>query len=124
MNADDISSLERILWSEVGSRKEYAAEFGDKPLGVFVREIVGMDMAAAKAAFADFLSTVDLDARQIYFVNQIIEYIVHNGVLKDMTVLQETPFSDRGSIVDVFADVSIWFQIRKIIEQINVNAVA
>ena len=124
LNADDISSLERILWSEVGSQKEYAAEFGDKPLGVFVREIVGMDMAAAKAAFADFLSTVDLDARQIYFVNQIIEYIVHNGVLKDMTVLQETPFSDRGSIVDVFADVSIWFQIRKIIEQINVNAVA
>lgn len=124
LNVDDISSLERILWSEVGSQKEYAAEFGDKPLGVFVREIVGMDMAAAKAAFADFLSTVDLDARQIYFVNQIIEYIVHNGVLKDMTVLQETPFSDRGSIVDVFADVSIWFQIRKIIEQINVNAVA
>ena len=72
----------------------------------------------------EILTTVDLDARQIYFVYQIIEYIVHNGVLKDMTVLQEPPFSDRGSIVDVFADVSIWFQIRKIIEQINVNAVA
>lgn len=35
----------------------------------------------------EILTTVDLDARQIYFVNQIIEYIVHNGVLKDMTVL-------------------------------------
>jgi type I restriction enzyme R subunit len=96
LNAEDIKALERILWSEVGSKKDYEAEYGEKPLGEFVREIVGLDMTAAKAAFAEYLNDVNLDADQIYFVNQIIEYIVRNGVMKDMSVLQEPPFTDRG----------------------------
>ena len=124
LSAEDVKSLERILWSEVGSKKDYETEYGEKPLGEFVREIVGLDMAAAKAAFADYLNDVSLDASQIYFVNQIIEYIVHNGVMKDMSVLQEPPFTDKGSIVEVFTDVSVWLGIRKIIEGINANAAA
>jgi type I restriction enzyme R subunit len=124
LNAEDIKALERILWSEVGSKKDYQAEYGDKPLGEFVREIVGMDMTAAKAAFADYLNEVNLDARQIYFVNQIIEYIVHNGVLKDMSVLQEAPFTDKGSIVEIFTDMSVWLGIRNVIDRINANAAA
>ena len=82
--------LEGILWSEVGTKEEYEAEYGKKPLGEFVREIVGMDMAAAKAAFAEYLNDTSLDSRQIYFVNQIVEYIVHNGMLRDLSVLQDT----------------------------------
>ena len=124
LNAEDVKSLERILWSEVGSREEYVAEYGDKPLGELVREIVGLDMAAAKAAFAEYLNSVNLDASQIYFVNQIIEYIVHNGVMRDLSVLQEAPFTDKGSIVEVFTDMSVWLGIRNIIEQINANAAA
>ena len=124
LSKDDIESLEKILWSEVGTKADYEAEYGEKPLGEFVREIVGLDMSAAKEAFAGYLSTVSLDASQIYFVNQIIEYIVRNGVMKDMSVLQESPFTDRGSIVEVFTDISVWLGIRKIIEQINANAAA
>ena len=124
LKADDVDALEKILWSEVGSKKDYEAEYGQKPLGEFVREIVGLDMAAAKEAFSAFLSDVNLDSRQIYFVNQIVEYIVHNGVMKDLSVLQESPFTDRGSIVEVFTDLSVWLSIKKVIDQINANAVA
>ena len=70
------------------------------------------------------MNDVNLDADQIYFVNQIIEYIVRNGVMKDMSVLQEPPFTDRGSIVEVFTDISIWLGIRSVIEKINSNAAA
>ena len=64
-------------------------------------------------------------ASQIYFVNQIVEYIVHNGMMKDLSVLQEAPFTDRGSIVDVFKDdISVWLGIKTIIDQINANALA
>ena len=124
LNADDIKALERILWSEVGSKNDYENEYGEKPLGEFVREIVGLDMSAAKAAFSEYLNDVNLDSDQIYFVNQIIEYIVRNGVMKDMSVLQEPPFTDRGSIVEVFTDISVWLGIRSVIEKINLNAVA
>ncbi|MBE7033439.1 MAG: DUF4145 domain-containing protein [Ruminococcaceae bacterium] len=120
----DVSQLEKILWSELGSKDDYTAEYGEKPLGEFVREIVGLDMNAAKEAFAEFLGNTNLDARQIYFVNQIIEYVVHNGLLKDFSVLQESPFTDKGSVVEVFTDLSVWAGIRKVIEKINTNAVA
>lgn len=118
----DIASLEKVLWSELGTKADYEAEYGQKPLGEFVRELVGLDMNAAKEAFADYLNDVNLDSRQIYFVNQIVEYIVHNGMMKDFSVLQEAPFTDQGSIVDVFTDMNTWFGIRKVIERINNNA--
>ena len=120
----DLESLEKILWSEVGTKDDYEREVGTKPLGEFVREIVGLDMNAAKEAFAAYLDETALDSRQIYFVNQIVEYIVHNGMMKDLSVLQESPFTDRGSVVDLFTDMNMWAGIRAIIEQINANAVA
>ena len=124
LTENDIEELEKILWSEVGTKEEYTAEYGEKPLGEFVREIVGLDMNAAKEAFSEFLNNANLDAKQIYFVNQIVEYIAQNGIMKDMSVLQETPFTDNGSIVEIFTDVTVWTRIRKIIEAINMNAAA
>lgn len=124
MTADDIKELEKILWNDLGTKEDYETEYGKKPLGEFVREIVGLDMNAAKAAFSKYLNDVNLDPRQIYFVNQIVEYIVQNGMMKDLSVLQEPPFTDRGSIVEVFTDLSVWMGIRKVIEQVNANAVA
>lgn len=122
LSAEDLEELERILWQEIGSKDAYEKEFAQKPLGEFVREIVGLDMAAAKAAFARFLDSNQLDSRQIYFVNQVVEYIVLNGLMKDFSVLQQPPFNNQGSIVDIFTDLSLWADIRKTIEQINANA--
>ncbi len=124
LTAQDVKELEAILWSDVGTKADYEREYGEKPLGEFVREIVGMDMNAAKAAFSEFLNDVSLDSRQIYFVNQIVEYIVRNGMMKDLSVLREPPFTDRGSIVEVFTDLSVWAAIRKVIDAVNANALA
>lgn len=121
---EDIESLESILWSDLGSKSDYQDEYGDKPLGEFVRGIVGLDMKVAKEAFSEFLDNSSLDSRQIYFVNQIVEYIVHNGMMTDFSVLQEPPFTDKGSIVDVFADLSVWTKIKSVIDTINHNAAA
>ena len=97
LTKEDIAALEKILWSEVGTKEEYTAEYGEKSLGEFVRGIVGLDMNAAKEAFSEFLNNTNLDSRQIYFVNQIVEYIVHNGIMKDLSVLQDAPFPDTCS---------------------------
>lgn len=122
MTQADIKELEKILWNDLGTKEEYLAEYGDKPLGEFVREIVGLDMNAAKEAFSEYLEGANLDSRQIYFVNQIVEYIVHNGLMKDFSVLQEPPFTDQGSVVDIFTDMNVWLGIRKVIDGINANA--
>ena len=69
-------------------------------------------------------TATNLDSRQIYFVNQIVEYIVHNGMMKDLSVLQEPPFTDQGSIVEVFTDLTLWAGIKDVIDRINANAAA
>lgn len=120
----DIEALEETLWHEVGTKQDYEQEFGAKPLGEFVREIVGLDMNAAKEVFSEYLTGTNLDSRQIYFVNQIVEYIVRNGMMKDFSVLQEPPFTDRGSVVEIFTDMSVWLGIKRVIDTINANAAA
>ncbi len=124
LTSEDVKALENILWGEVGTKTDYENEIGTKPLGEFVREIVGLDMNAAKEAFSEYLTNTNLDSRQIYFVNQIVEYIVHNGMMKDFSVLQESPFTDYGSIVDIFTDMTVWMGIKKVIDTINDNAAA
>ena len=81
-------------------------------------------MKAAKTAFAEYLDEAKLDSRQIYFVNQVVEYIVHNGMMRDLSVLQDAPFTDLGSIGEIFDGApAVWKGIRAVIETINANAV-
>ena len=124
LTAPDVTELEDILWKEIGTKKDYENEVGIKPLGEFVREIVGLDMNTAKEAFSEYLKESNMDSRQIYFVNQIVEYIVQNGMMKDFSVLQESPFTDRGSITEIFTDMKVWIGIKKVIDSINANAAA
>jgi type I restriction enzyme R subunit len=124
LTGSDVKVLEEILWGELGTKQDYENEYGSKPLGEFVREIVGLDMNAAKEAFAEFLNDTSLDSNQIYFVNQIVEYIVHNGLMKDLSVLQDAPFTDNGSIVEVFTDLTVWLGIKHVIDCVNANAIA
>lgn len=59
LTSTDIASLEEILWQEIGTKQDYEQEIGTKPLGEFVREIVGLDMNAAKEAFSEYLTRPD-----------------------------------------------------------------
>ena len=125
LTSNDITELEKVLWEDLGTKEDYESAYGEKPLGEFVREIVGMEMTAAKEAFAEFLNDVNLDEKQIFFVNQIVEYIVHNGVMKDLSVLQESPFTDKGSVVTIFGEqMVVWQKIMQVIQKINANAAA
>ena len=56
-------------------------------------------------------------------MNQVIEYFVQNGVMLDLKVLMDTPFTDNGSLSDIFEDPNVWTGLRSIINGINANAV-
>lgn len=118
----DIRELEAILWEKVGTKEEFDAEANGKSLGIFVREITGLDMLSAKEAFSKYLDETTFTPEQIYFVNQIVEYVSQNGVLSDPSILMESPFTDRGSIVTLFPDLTVWGGIKGVINQINDNA--
>ncbi len=120
----DISSLEDILFSECGviPREQYQKIFGEQPLGVLVRSVVGLNRKAAKEAFAEFLSKAPLDADQINFLNEVIEFIECNGTMEPKALF-ETPFTNIHNlgIRGLFND-KMSRQVINIVERINENA--
>jgi len=123
LTPDDIAALEHILWNELGTKEQYDEQYKNTPLGELVRSIVGLSLQAANEAFSAFLNNAGLDSRQMHFVKQVVNYIVKNGMMKDLSVLQESPFSDMGGVSEVFDDVMVFMDLRAVIELINRNAV-
>jgi type I restriction enzyme R subunit len=62
-------------------------------LAHFVRSLVGLDRAAAQAAFGEFLSDRSLNPSQIRFVEMVIGQLTARGVM-DASALYEPPFSN------------------------------
>ena len=124
LSPDDIRELEKILWCELGTKEQYDAQYGKTPLGKLVRSIVGLSRKAANEAFSRFMNDAGLDSRQMHFVGLIIDYIVKNGMLEDLSILQESPFTDRGGISELFTDMALFKELRGIINEINKNALA
>ncbi|MCK5917917.1 MAG: DEAD/DEAH box helicase family protein [Cocleimonas sp.] len=125
MTAMDLQTLEDILFdgATIGTKQDYIKHFGDKPLGEFIRGIVGLDVAAAQAAFATFIQAGNLRADQMTFINQIISYLTKNGMI-DKKMLFEAPFTDLHdqSLFGIFEDADVSKVIR-LIDQVNSNAV-
>ncbi|RUR24674.1 DEAD/DEAH box helicase family protein [Legionella qingyii] len=120
----DIAALEDILFSECGviPKEDYQKIFGEKPLGVLVRSVVGLSRKAAKEAFAEFLSKVPLEPDQIAFLNEVIEFLVQNGTMEPK-VLFETPFTNIHNlgIAGVFDDKTSR-RLIDLVKHINENA--
>lgn len=123
LTEEDMKELERILWKELGTKEDYLKEYGDKPVGHLVRQIVGVDRDAVNEAFSKFLSDEHLNVNQIRFVNLIIDYIVKNGNIEDNSALQQEPFKSVGSITVLFKDdMSIARELLNTIGQIKDNS--
>ena len=120
----EINTLEDILFDgkTLGTKQDYLDNYGDKPLGEFIRGIVGLDVTAAQAAFADFIQTGNLRADQMTFINNIVSYLTRNGMI-DKKMLFEAPFTnihDQG-LFGVFDD-AVAGKVLKLIDGVNQNA--
>ena len=96
ITAAELAALEDLLFDggDRGTREDFVAAYGAQPLGKFVRSLLGLDEAAARAAFADFLRTAPLRADQITFIDNIIRYLTQNGTIEP-AMLFEAPFTDQ-----------------------------
>ena len=94
ITATELKELDRMLFEQSGvaTRDEYEALLGEKPLGVFIRSILGMDANSAKEAFASFLSNGNLTSTQIEFVNHVIDQFTRDGQI-DPEMLFEQPYN-------------------------------
>ncbi|MDC1384407.1 DEAD/DEAH box helicase family protein [Crocinitomicaceae bacterium] len=121
----ELQLLEKILFdgTERGTHEDFVKEFGEEPLGVFIRHIIGLDVQAAQEAFSEFLEAGNLSANQMVFIQNIIDHLTINGTI-DPGMLFESPFTDinQEGVFGLFDDGQAQ-KIVSIIEGINGNAV-
>lgn len=125
INRAELDELERILFTEsvAGSKSDFVREYGEKPLGAFIRSITGLEQEAVNEAFADFLQVGNLRADQMTFIKTIISYLTKNGTI-DKAMLYESPFTDLNDqgLSGVFGKDADVIRIVRIIDEINGNA--
>ncbi|WP_165732395.1 DEAD/DEAH box helicase family protein [Polaribacter sp. 20A6] len=121
----ELDELEKILFAEgvAGTKEEFVAEYGERPLGAFIRSITGVEQATLNEAFAEFLQVGNLKADQMTFIKTIISYLSKNGTI-DKSMLYESPFTDLNDqgLSGVFDNDSDVIKVVRIIDLINGNA--
>jgi type I restriction enzyme R subunit len=120
---DELHQLELILFDgNVGTKEEYVKEYGEQPLGRFIRSILGLDVEAANKAFADFINSPSLRADQMTFIQKIINYLTKNGVI-EKSMLFEPPFTEQhqDGVIGLFDD-SQATKIISIVDRLNQNS--
>lgn len=123
---DELEILENLLFDgkERGTKADFQKIYGDKPLGYFIRSIVGLDRNAADEAFAEFLSSGNLTANQNQFISLIINFLTKNGTV-NAEMLYEPPFTRLHieGVSGIFDDGKAE-TIINILNKINQNAIA
>ena len=125
ITAAELNQLESILFDDeqLGTRAEYVETYGEQPLGVFIRSILGLDIEAANALFTDFLVAGNLKADQLTFINNVIKYLTVNGRIEKKLLFDNPPFNNehQNGIIGLFDDAEAT-RILKLIDSVNGNA--
>ncbi len=120
----ELNQLEVLLFNgnKTGTKEDFVKAYGAQPLGSFIRSIIGLDLTAANKAFATFIQTGNLNADQMHFIDNIIQFLTKNGTI-DPERLFESPFTNRHDqgLVGVFDDAQAG-KIIQIIKEVNGNA--
>jgi len=119
----ELDELERMLFQQgsIGTKEEFIKVYGEKPLGKFVREIIGMDINAAKQAFGEILNNQTLNSVQIRFINKIIDFLAVNGIIEPDRLF-EPPFTEVSSDGIGIFDKGTSARIIELVERVNRNA--
>jgi len=122
LTALDYKSLEKIFTGELGTAEDYEREFQDTPFGLLVRKIAKLEYEAAIVAFSDFINDQSLSQMQIVFVKKVVDYIVQNGYIDNISELTKPPFDKPQSFIKLF-DGTKQKQLMELVTRIKENAV-
>ena len=118
----DLEELQKVL-VEQGEYKgadllsQLLSEQGQN-VAEFARSIVGLDRKAASEPFARFLDRANFYARQIRFVEMIVDFVTRNGKL-EARQLYEAPFTDDGTVESIFPDEQDADAIFELVQEVS-----
>jgi len=101
LSEQDLEELQTILWQTLGTKEEYEQVANGLDLGVFVRQIVGVDREVISQLFNEYLSQYNFNSLQQEFLHLIVNFVLENGDIEPQD-LQEAPFDN---YMNIFTDV-------------------
>lgn len=123
ISAKDNKELERIFTEELGTAEDYQTNYQDTPFGLLIRKIAKMDRDSAYAAFSSFIAEERPNAKQIHFIEQVVDYVVENGYINNVMDLMKAPFDRPYKFSIIFTrDEQVKFV--QVINSIKSNALA
>lgn len=97
LTSQDIEELERFFLKQgIAAPEDLEAIKTEEGLGRFLRSLTGLDRAAAKDAFGDFIADRQLTADQLEFLDRIIDGLTETGFV-DPKNFYESPYTDIDS---------------------------
>ena len=111
LNEEDIRTLERIFWQELGTQEEYQEQVKASKnqhiinVATFIRSIIGIDQENALQKYRDLTKEANLTRMQEEYLRTIIRYVCQNGDIRREILANQEPFSSFGT-ASVFGDKS------------------
>ena len=106
LSNDDVLELERIMWTELGTKEDYEkfveGKVDGENVAILIRSLIGVDRKIALERFNKFLDTSILNSEQEDFLKEIISYVCENGDITAETVANDEPFGPK--VIDIFGD--------------------
>jgi len=111
----DLDELDRILFDDDDDKHKFEDVFGcsikdrvgdeEVLLGVLISLIIGLNQVEIEKLFSNFIQNSMLTSIQQKFVDQIIQFMVRDGIVP-LSKLYEPPFSDihEGGPDEVFGE--------------------
>lgn len=126
ITTSELEKLEELLLSDMDdeAKRKFKENLNhEQPLGVLIRNLIGLDENAAKKAFADISRNGALTEPQKQFINQIIHHLTKKGIV-DPDMLYISPYKDLNDqgLDGVFDDEDAT-KIISILERIRSNVV-
>ncbi len=100
---NDIDELQKILWTELGTKEDYFKSTDKDNVAVFIRSLVGIDQSIINEKFGKFLSENVLNPMQQEYLQAIINYVRENGDIEGNDLIDVEPFASYD-IVDLFGE--------------------
>ena len=94
INNADLQELEKVLWSELGSQKDYEQTTNIENLAVFIRSLIGLSQEAVNEKFGEYLNGNTFNSQQQEFILTIINYVRENGDIELDDMVNTEPFNN------------------------------
>lgn len=121
ITVDDYKELECIFTKELGTKEQYETNYSDTPFGLLIRKIAKMNRDSAYAAFSTFIAEERPNAEQLHFIEQVVDYVVENGCIKNIMDLMNPPF-DRPLRFSVVFNRDEQIKFVQVVNTIKTNA--